>query len=235
MKKTVKVVMLATTKSNKDGDIVLNDAKILEPNQVRLAQLNVLTVDSDQPCTNQHLYLISDDEIKEGDWYIATDIKSVIQCNKVTTYIHGGSTQSPKDLAKKIIATTDISINDSVEPKNREFVKAYNQLLPQIPESFIQAYIKAYNEGKPITEVDLEYKLDNYNLKGNKRIITPKTRPDNTVIVHQAKMYTRDEVEKLLGKILADSNNPKYTVQDRGDRFTMDQIFPLNKWIQDNL
>jgi len=65
MKKTVKVVMLATTKSNKDGDIVLNDAKILEPNQVRLAQLNVLTVDSDQPCTNQHLYLISDDEIKE--------------------------------------------------------------------------------------------------------------------------------------------------------------------------
>ena len=211
MKKTVKVVMLPTEKAT---------------HLIKDIVSGILTFDKDgygdTEYIPQHLYLISDDEIKEGDWYIATDIKSVIQCNKVTTYIHGGSTQSPKDLAKKIVATTDNTIN-------------VNYPIAEIPESFIQAYIESYNNGKPITEVDLEYKLDNYNLKGNKRIITPKTRPDNTVIVHQAKMYTRDEVEKLLGKILADSNNPKYTVQDRGDRFTMDQIFPLNKWIQDNL
>jgi len=212
MKKTVRVVMLPTTKSNKDGDIVLNDAKILEPNQVRLAQLNVLTVYSDQPCTNQHLYLISDDEIKEGDWYIATDIKSVIQCNKVTTYIHGGSTQSPKDLAKKIIATTDNSIN-------------VNYPIAEIPESFIQAYIKAYNERSPITEVAVEVIIGQGQENGETTSIKEwiKTRSDNTVIIHQAKMYTRDEVVSKLLLYREFAWKRGVTLQD------------LTQWIQDNL
>lgn len=173
---------------------------------------------------DQHLYIISDDEIKEGDWYYTPETKQVYNQSNHETSLP----------CRKIVATTDNSLEE--EP-----ILGYERPLSQIPESFIQAYIKAYNEGKHITEVDLEMsdvmdsKTEDYGTSYSNRRLIIKTRPDNTVIIHQSKMYSRDEVKKLLGKVVADSNNPKYTIQDRGDIFTMDRIFPLDKWIQDNL
>ena len=226
MKKTVKVVMLSTEKA----DIIhLN----LHLNKLSIFNKPYPNGDNTK---SQHLYLTSDEEIKEGDWVIENSniIVKVVSLFEDNCLVKNNTAYNTNlKLCKKIVATTDNSIN-------------VNYPIAEIPESFIQAYIKAYNEGNTITEVTVEYEqikkreITSIGTMSISNTFITKTRSDNTVIVHQAKMYqakmyTRDEVEKLLGKILADSNNPKYTVQDRGDRFTMDQIFPLNKWIQDNL
>ncbi len=97
----------------------------------------------------------------------------------------------------------------------------YAIYIPQIPESFIQAYIKSYNEGKPITEVDLEMEefTDGNGMFRSKRLFQPRTRPDNTVIIHQSKMYTREEVIAFAKKYAARCQAP----------------IQSTKWINENL
>lgn len=134
----------------------------------------------------QLLYILSDDEIKEGDWYFDTETKIICKSiNNIKVF----------DCWKKIVATTDKSLKllqfYDLKDNRGEFNTV--ESLPQLPESFIQAYIKAYNEGKPITEVDLEitckadydknpemYGTGMFNSGKFTDII--KTRPDNTVI-----------------------------------------------------
>jgi len=238
--KTHQVVMLPTTKSNNIGDIVLS------PDSTRLATINVLTVDSKQPCTNQHLYIIvdrkEDDEstwIKEGDWYVSDnglEQSTILQAKKEYEGFYKG-----KQTCKKIVATTDkslkIVIGDSGWKSHddggwSEYKPEY-KLLPQIPESFIQDYIKAYNEGKPITEVDLEMEID-YVANAtpptkpmDSTVYKIKTRPDNTVIIHikEDRLYTKGEVENYLRKMYYEA-----TGQSTGhpDGF-------CDKWIKNNL
>jgi hypothetical protein len=137
---------------------------------------------------SQHLYIISDDEIKEGDYYI-TDA-GIFKCS-------GYETKRELSLFKKIVATTDKEIY--FQPLE---MKTWSDSSPyQIPESFIKAYIKAYNEDKPITEVDLEVGCGcngNPHKMGcpvqDNSYLFPKTRPDNTVIVHPSKLYTREQM-----------------------------------------
>lgn len=119
----------------------------------------------------QHLYLVSEREIKFKDWYIdgANNIKQQT--------IEGRHKED-----RKIEATTNPSIYNPY--------KAYGnqKALPQIPQSFIEAYVKANGN---IEEVNIE-------LFFNGKMI--KTRSDNTVIIHQAKTYTREEVKDIAWK-----------------------------------
>jgi len=57
MKKTHKVVMLATEKAS---NLCLADTKLV---LIKEAKYNLSNIKV------QHLYIISDDEIKEGDWW----------------------------------------------------------------------------------------------------------------------------------------------------------------------
>lgn len=180
---------------------------------------------------NSHLYIVSNDEIKEGDWQY-TRLHGITQAKNLLW--------SEQEGAKKVVATTDKSLYPKCDGKcaGNECVC----LMPQLTESFIQAYIKAYNEGKPITEVDLEmeentkFKKPLASVYNSTRAIlnnldttyTIKTRPDNTVIVHQSKMYSRDEVIKLIEKYhKAWVDRPIYDDDE-------DPPIPSN-WIQDNL
>lgn len=181
MKKTFKVVMLPTENR---GALTL---RINKPELI----INYSSPDN-KFWINQHLYILSDDEIKEGDWYINS----------------GGCLFQAKNYLslntdKKIVATTDKSIGYT----DRRVSPVPNFCdYPQLNESFIQAFIKAYNDGKPITEVDLEmedkggYRQDSMNGCWISKWII-KTRPDNTVIVHQSKMYSRDELFELLKEL----------------------------------
>lgn len=198
--KTYKLIMHPTEKATR---LWINGKRQLNYGAEAMASTNNI---------GQHLYIISDDEIKEGDkgWLFEDGrIKSV--CRFDCTNGLGGI--RPTD--KKIVATTDITLGDIFHPD-----------LPQLPESFIQAYIKAYNAGKPITEVDLEV-VPGVCVGEPDFVI--KTRPDNTVIVHQSKMYSRDEVNKLLQDCAIHFGvlNPS-----KDDGRILNQI---NKWIQDNL
>ena len=91
--KKTKVVMLPTNEKATVGSIVTR------PSDNRMATVNVLTKDDTQPCIHQHLYFLSDEEIKEGDWlYNGTEIWQV------------KSYYGFQPITKKIIATTDKSL-----------------------------------------------------------------------------------------------------------------------------
>lgn len=175
MKKTFKVVMLSS-----DNEVYPH--LILTTGSDKLMKYNGdYGLLNKEIYVNQHLYIISDEDIKEGDWCIDS-------YNQIHQFVDLKFAGLGSAKFSKIVATTDISIGT-----NGANVRM-SMPLPQLPESFIQAYIKAYNESKPITEVDLEIESKRvYNdpdiRKADfeyKDII--KTRPDNTVIVHQSKL-----------------------------------------------
>ncbi len=147
----------------------------------------------------QHLYIISNSEIKEGDWYLSKAFKrEPIQHTK-----NGAEANLRYKInVDKIVATTDINLHWSG--------------IPSLPESFLKAYIKAYNEGSPIVNVDLEMAqvklyikpedIGQYRSKPKElqhphttnldEIWNIKTRSDNTVIIHSSKKYSREDMLK---------------------------------------
>lgn len=173
--KTFRVVMLPTEKESNLW---------LQPNNLLRFANSLKEVGIAKP---QHLYILSDEEIKE---------------------IEG---------SKKIVSTTDKSLTNcsvcGISNDNHKMsckTPSLRTNLPAIPESFIQAYIEAYNKGKPITEVDLE--VINFvkahtceNIKDcnetceSKKISSTrmKTRPDNTVIVRESKLYNFEDLCSL--------------------------------------
>lgn len=139
----------------------------------------------------QHIYFTSDEEIDLNT--VGTDVPLLfIQTHgdlKVVTY----SNRRVKTMGgyKKIVAATD-PILTATEAK---YSKGYEELypgLPLIPQDFIEAYLKNYNAGTPITQVMLEIEdlgVGHYtDLNGNDVAMVDiqlKIRErDNTVIVH---------------------------------------------------
>jgi hypothetical protein len=107
---------------------------------------------------------------------------------------------------KKIIATTDISLT-IIDYADCEYP------LPQPSKSFIKAYIKAYNEGKPITKVLVEMHISKINYKGEIKLLhflndvrgpiitslIPKVNSSNEITIKKIKdSYTREEYSKGL-------------------------------------
>lgn len=176
MKERFKIVMLPIEKA--DNNTILLVPITRDNDRVWLKQNKDTSGYQPSLLKPQHLYIISDEKTRVDNWWYNT-YNNYISNKDVCDY----------GVNKKIIASTDKSL------------VSYGVKL--IPESFTQAYIKAYNEGKSITEVDLEMELSNLanDFIGNQfgdNIQKLKTRADNTVIIHQSKTYTRDEVIKII-------------------------------------
>lgn len=114
-----------------------------------------------------NLYITDDSEIREGDWIIWNS--KVVQA--INTKYH--------KTTKKIIATTDTSLN-----------------LSQIPKQFIEYYISEYNAGRKIDKVDVEFEGELY---GGVYAI-PKISANNEISIKpvEEKMYSREEVVELI-------------------------------------
>ena len=128
----------------------------------------------------QHLYILSDDEIKEGDCVLWLNEKIWKEFKKTDNgwYLQWGTSQFiPIREFKKIIASTDKSI------------------IPNswIPDSFVEAYVKAYNEGKSITEVNLEMEEA---LNGG--LVTTLGDHDGSVIIHRSRTFTSDQINQAI-------------------------------------
>ena len=107
------------------GKLIYSDSNIRTPTQL------------------QHLYIISDDEIKEGDWFI--DLKdNTIWQNKAKENMR----KSIFPECKKIISTTDSSLSQTSRAE-----------IPQPSKQFIQKYIEEYNKGRQIIDIIVEYEL----------------------------------------------------------------------------
>lgn len=201
-----KVVMLPTKNIN-NSSIILG----VVPNWAQLTS----EVLNDQEWQNfgkpQHLYILSEEEIKEGDWCLGKDSDGknyLIQMNNTT---------SPKFHYEihKIIASTDLNLR-----------------IPQIHQSFISLCIEEYNKENIIEEVEVEYEDKGYPHYytsaggiGSARWIKDlrlKINPDNTISIKPLKnSWNREEIVNLFEKF----NNEKC-------------IFPqkiLNDWLKQNL
>lgn len=183
--KTHKIIMLPTEKSR----------LIYIGNFKKLHYMDYVPIGLDNDEIAQHLYIISDEQIKEGDWYI-NRFNQIHQASDINL-----TSQEEWNTCKKIVATTDnLQLNQDLTKCVADLVIENKVFLSQLPDSFISVYIKAYNEGKPITEIDLEME-QKYHIRGNneykdyltrkeekhcewKKITRIKTREDNTVIVH---------------------------------------------------
>ena len=126
---------------------------------------------------NQHLYITTDDKIKEGDWYI---IQGASPEGVHNTLPNGGV---KKEFAKKIIATTDPRLIENG--------------VSEIPTSFIKEYCKVGG----IDEVDVEHEEFSLNGGGrpNATVLEPKLNPDNTIIIHRIveKVYNKQDLLEL--------------------------------------
>ena len=94
--KRAQVVMLPTNKNSS------NIAKSINQDILSLYNKND---DKYNQWINQHLYIISDDEIEDGDWFI----------NLLDNSIHQATNWIYVLTCKKIIATTDTSLIENIE------------------------------------------------------------------------------------------------------------------------
>ena len=208
--KKAKVVMLPTNQQTKYlmvySDVEKTKGKLI---------LNGLK--NDEYKEYQHLYIISDDEIKEDDYYILFTDKAltVLRCTGDGDYFN----------CKKIIATTDESLHiPFVTPGNEELEIYEYSILPKPSDSFISKYIEEYNKGNVIEDVLVEYGIiyegrscDLYN--PNKLKVNFK---DNTITIKKSKdSWNREEVENLIYSAMKDRC---YTT-----------IAEWKKWIKENL
>lgn len=136
----------------------------------------------------QHLYIISDDEIEEGDW-VRDSISNIRQADNADL-----NAQYPK-----VIATTDTSLLKDYFQQSLNGVAC----LPQPSQSFIEKYITEYNKGNKIEEVEVEYEpIGNWR---HAQFVHTRDIPiidsNNCISIQSTKdSYTREEVIQLLKK-----------------------------------
>jgi hypothetical protein len=195
----------------------------------------------DEYVEQQHLYITTDEEIKEGDWFINTGsgghpTPKVYQANSENSKAFKEFGPYPE--IRKIIASTDPKLNSNqIEPYDTS--KPYGIEFPQIPQSFIEEYCKVGGIDEVLVEYEiLGYKSENIHIgvKGtdidvelpntaqDKTQVRLKLNPDNTIIIHpvKEKMYSRDEI----------GNKIKEFVKEYAYEWSMDDI---NEWIEENL
>lgn len=164
-------------------------------------QLHLYTNDDDQNnicddlAINQHLYFISDDKIKEGEWYINLQNPNKPYLNRSgSTNFDGLYTN-----CKKIIFTTDKSIinNPTHYEDGTKRVFETNEFLPQPPKGFVETYIQAYNKGNIISDVmiEYEYRHDRVN-KGDFRTQIKNISPILTTELVQLEKEIHREASK---------------------------------------
>lgn len=209
------------------------------------------------------LFITSDEEIKEGDWYYWS------VTNTIQKAIKDSLDRLPKieDGSKKIIATTDSSLKVSRENSHPNSVwKLDGALLPQPSQSFIEKYVEEYNKGNIITDVLVEYEVDKYdirnqyqdspsgkywedepipkspnNLYTNAKYFIPKINPkDNTITIKKVKdSWSRDELQFMKG---SSGNHIEFIYQrlinvhnENPNYDYMLKLKELSNWVKENL
>ena len=210
------VVMLAT----KYGKITLHDYDNLKT--LSLAQGN--HKGTENTIIPQHLYILSNEEIKEGDWFLDDDRMSIRENNgnpnwevRKCTHVRNGwiffdkeeSQGCNSDWSKKIISTTNNYLKLKVvdrttcKPIDSGIMHKYKNIhLPRPSDSFIKKYIEEYNKGNIITNVLVEYEISK-SYSGNSGLKVKqwlKVDSNNCITIKrlEPELYTREEVKILI-------------------------------------
>lgn len=238
MFKRTKVVMLSTNEKAQD---------ILFFNRITLKQDGKLIYGNPVGRTEkaQHLYFLSDEDIKEDDYVLVLESGFIIK--NTDTSLDGAS-----EKWKKIIATTDKSLDTWREsyvgiPPKKSNVKFPNEQLPKPSMSFINKFIEEYNKGNLITEVLIEYEeladddMMNHQLDPEieenwlKLKVNPK---DNTITIKPTKQtWTKEELPLAeLESLKSILNSPMWKRDfEKNDTIFNDCMKGLLKWTENNL
>jgi hypothetical protein len=180
MWKKCKVVMLPT-----NGKAILG---LGLSKQGKLIQYDLpVDIENDQYFQKQHLYILSDNEIKEGDWYYDEENNIIDQLHK---------NELPMSYDEKVITSTDSSL---LQLKSYKSGANINMSLPSIPQSFIDLFVSEYNKGNKIEEVMVKYIHDNGETFVPMNTLYLWLNTDNTINIKSVKnSWTREEVTILL-------------------------------------
>ena len=220
-----RVVMLPTNEEVTDlsgGRLWININK-----ELKISKPNMLCPGPEE---YQHLYFLSDEEIKVGDWCICSDYRNSYQ--KLGKVSHVGSPGNFKNTIQ-IGGNTDLHIGRENLNYCKKIIATNDKLLglPQPSKEFLEAYVKAYNEGNQITEVMVEYNILNkgYSDEPYQECNVLKVKSDNTISIRKVKdSWNREEVIKLLNDF-----GEHVAFEVSGRNYSM--IGELNKWIKENL
>ena len=239
MKKPVQVVMLSTNEKAKIGDIVMSkfdDIHILTKNDGKEYAKTV---------TSQHLYILSDEEIKEGDWFVGFadgsikpgdwfvgfadgSIKPFVkQADESTVEINNWQlNKKGYSSNKKIIATTDRSLKVFIHTTMAIDMDDCYESLPQPSQSFIEKFVDEYNKGNVITEVMVEYEsIGAYANPKYNSDYQLKINSDNTInIINSKERWSREEVVEIFNKMFSTDIIDAYVKK-----------VDFDKWIEENL
>lgn len=171
----------------------------------------------------QELYFVDDSPIKSGDCFIMNGC-ILRQCKStnnepftIPTIIDTIDGIHHVSVCKKVISCTDksLKLNDlgsSILNHKRYGLNWENHVrnLPQPSDSFIDSYIKAFNEGNPIKFVMVDWEEKGYwmNLESHSMAVKPewinthdelKVDKNNTITITRCKEnYSAEEVNKIL-------------------------------------
>jgi len=213
--KTLDVVMIATTTKTNLLLSAFNTLFLSPPMEVR---------NTDK---YQCLCFTSNDEIKEGDWYLEKErftdgtVKTkkdfdnakwvVNQCTKknipyIERAINGKNASNGLLGILKIEATTHPLLHAKFG-NDGEFYGMIKGGISSIPKLFVKSYIKTYNFGNPILTVDVELMFQLHDGTETTELLNNriKTNPANEVIIVESKLYTKEEVIDLLHKVIKDA------------------------------
>ena len=164
---------------------------------------------STDECENKHIYITSDEEIKEGDWLFDLDIKRIVKADnlKVVTSQAIGCWYY-----KKIILTTDQDlIKDGVQP---------------IPDDFLEWFIK----NPSCEEVIVTNLYGDFNpIEYFYEIIIPKEEPN--IVFVTTEQATRIFGAKKLNKMLK-NHKQETTLEEAAEKYVKDsshQLYELRK------
>lgn len=212
-KRECKLIMLPTDSLG----TIMSDVGPYDTDMVLISELPENLRGHERP--HNELYVVIESDIEDGDWVYLEQAKAVRQAflddGRLMVDNLGGK---PESNYYKVVAST-----------------RHKLLLPELPKEFLEEYVE-----HPVDKIMVEFEtsedgqmVDKYSHPSFFDLVA--TTKNQIHISHVKESYSKVEVIKLLGKLLADSNDPRYTIQKEGGMLTMQQMFPLNKWIEENL
>ena len=178
-----------------------------------------------------HLYVLSNDELKKGDWIHTVNIqleqvKEVIPYGRQVGYeklilVEGNGNQyKPVEIIGKVIASTK-SLNIQFEDGSGSYT------MPSFSKMFIVLYTLAYNNGNHIKELNVEYDEEPANDDSGKYASLKLL--DGVIFAKTIKTsWTKKEVEQLLIKCCGETSCEDGTLVGKSPA-------ELYKWIEGNL
>ena len=202
MKKEATVHMLPTKEESKmyDGHLETNDSSMMDSMIVK---------------KSGHLYITTDEEIKEGDWVywtdpegLTSDINQVISVDEEMIFLshpeHSETEALPHE-CRKIIATTDPKLVKLIAGGGEGNAGVW-KMLPQIQQSFIEEYCKQGGIDKVLVEYMNGY-INNRPVSNG----VLKTDSNNCIIIHPVEESLLEECLNAIEFLSDEANTNQYS------------------------